>query len=40
MHAYDDFEPGRAALPVEAAGAFLAGIDGAMTTFRNAVDPD
>lgn len=39
MHAYDDFEPGRAALPVEAE-AFLAGIDGAMTTFRNAVDPD
>lgn len=39
MHAYDDFEPRRAALPVEAAEAFLAGIDRAMATFRAAVDP-
>lgn len=40
MHAYDDFEPRRAALPVEAAAAFLAGIDAAMSMFRRAVDPD
>lgn len=39
MHAYDDFQPHRAALPVEAAAAFIAGIDTAMTTFRAAVDP-
>lgn len=39
MHAYDDFSPRKAAIPVEAADAFGAGMDAALAAFRAAVDP-
>ncbi len=38
MHAYDDFVPARASVPVAAAEAFLSGIDAALAAFRDAVD--
>lgn len=39
MHAYDNFQPRKAAIPVESAEAFLAGIDATLARFRAAVDP-
>ena len=39
MHAYDDFTPAKARLPVEAAQGFVAGIDAAIATFRSRIDP-
>ena len=40
LHTYDDFDPERAAKPVDAARAVLTGIDAAIATFRATVDPD
>lgn len=39
MHAYDDFTPGRAAGPVEAARAYVVAIDSTLDWFRTAIDP-
>ena len=39
-HVYDDFDQGRAALAVQDARVFLAGIDPALARFRANVDPD
>lgn len=39
MHAYDDFEPGRAVGPVEAARAYLGTIDSVLARFRAVIDP-
>lgn len=39
MHSYDDFDPRRATIPVEAAAAVVTGIDVAIARFRAAVDP-
>ena len=39
MHSYDDFDPRRATLPVDAARAFIDGIDAALARFRATVDP-
>jgi hypothetical protein len=39
MHAYDNFNPRKALLPVESAEAFLSGIDATLARFRAAIDP-
>ena len=39
-HVYDDFDQDRAALAVQNARVFLAGIDPALAGFRRIVDPD
>lgn len=39
MHAYDDFEPGRATIPDEATRSYLAGIDASLARFRAVLDP-
>ena len=39
MHAYDDFSPRKAVIPVTAAAAFGPGIDEALAAFRAGIDP-
>ncbi len=39
MHGYDDFDPRRAVISVDAARAFVSGIDGAIARFRASIDP-
>lgn len=40
IHAYDHFDRARAALAVQAAETFLAGIEPAIARFRTVIDPD
>lgn len=39
MHAYDDFSPRKATIPVEAAAIVVAEIDAVLAAFRAALDP-